>query len=60
MPSSGMCRRVTLVRTDVSEEWIATIRAKRISDLGTALAATSKYHRSLTSILLSNPRLPPN
>jgi hypothetical protein len=30
-PSSGMWRRVTLVRTDVSEERIASIRAKRIS-----------------------------
>jgi hypothetical protein len=42
MVSSGMLRRVGLVRTDVSEEPIASfIRVTRISDLGTTLAATS-------------------
>jgi hypothetical protein len=41
MPSFGMCRRVALVRTDVSEERIAfTIRVKRISYLET-LAVTA-------------------
>jgi hypothetical protein len=36
MPSSGMRRRVALVRTDFSEERIASIiRMKRISELGT-------------------------
>jgi hypothetical protein len=35
----GMGRRVALVRTDVSEERIASfIRVKRISELGTTLA----------------------
>jgi hypothetical protein len=42
MPSSGMGRRVVLVRTDVSEERIASIiRVERISELGTALVVTS-------------------
>jgi hypothetical protein len=36
MPSSGMLRRVGLVRTDVSEELIASIiRVTRIGELGT-------------------------
>jgi hypothetical protein len=34
-----MCRRVALVRTDVSEEHIASvIRIERISEMGTTLA----------------------
>jgi hypothetical protein len=42
MPSSGRLRRVALVRTDVSEEYIAfIIRVTRISEPGTALAVTS-------------------
>jgi hypothetical protein len=42
MPSSGMLRRVTLVRTGVSEGRIASIdRVTRISELGTTLALTS-------------------
>jgi hypothetical protein len=37
-----MLRRVTLVRTDVSEELSASfIRVKRIGELGTTLAVTS-------------------
>jgi hypothetical protein len=41
MPSSGMLRRVALVRTDVSEELSASIiRVTRIGELGT-LAVTS-------------------
>jgi hypothetical protein len=42
MTSSGMLRRVALVRTDVSEE-ISTsfIRVTRIGEIGTALAVTS-------------------
>jgi hypothetical protein len=39
MVSSGMLRRVALVRIDVSEELSASfIRATRIGELGTALA----------------------
>jgi hypothetical protein len=42
MPSSGVLRRVTLVRTDVSEECIASIiRETRIGELGTISAVTS-------------------
>jgi hypothetical protein len=42
MPSSGMLRRVALVRTDVLEEPSASIiRVTRIGVLGTTLALTS-------------------
>jgi hypothetical protein len=42
MASSGMLRRVALVRTDVSEELSASfIGATRISELGTTLAVPS-------------------
>jgi hypothetical protein len=42
MASSGMLRRVALVRTDVSEELSApVIRMTRTSELGTTLAVTS-------------------
>jgi hypothetical protein len=42
MPSSGMLLRVTLVRTNVLEERIASvIRVERIGELGTTLAVTS-------------------
>jgi hypothetical protein len=41
MQSSEMGLRVVLVRTDVSEESIASIiRVKRISELGTTSAVT--------------------
>jgi hypothetical protein len=40
--SSGMLHRVALVRTDVSEERIASfIRVTRIGELGTTLAVTT-------------------
>jgi hypothetical protein len=43
MASSGILRRVALVRTDVSEELSASIiRVIRIGELGTTLAVTSK------------------
>jgi hypothetical protein len=43
--SSGMLRRVALVRTDVSEEHSASFtRATRIGELGTTQAATRNYH----------------
>jgi hypothetical protein len=42
MASSGMLRRVALVRTDVSEEISASfIRVTRIGEPGTTLAVTS-------------------
>jgi hypothetical protein len=42
MASSGMLRRVTLVRTDVSEEYSASFTSvTRIGELGTMLAVTS-------------------
>jgi hypothetical protein len=45
MASSGMLRRVTLVRTDVSEERGASIiRVTRIGELGITLAVTSNRH----------------
>jgi hypothetical protein len=46
MMSSGMLHRVTLVRTDVSEELSASfIRVTRIGELGTTLAVTSNDAR---------------
>jgi hypothetical protein len=42
MPPSGMLRLVDPVRTDVSEEIIATIiRVTRVRELGTTLTVTS-------------------
>jgi hypothetical protein len=42
MASSGMLRRVALVRINVSEELSASIiRVTRISELGTMLAVTT-------------------
>jgi hypothetical protein len=42
MASSGMFRRVAIVRTDDSDERSASIiRVTRIGELGTTLAATS-------------------
>jgi hypothetical protein len=42
MASSGMLRLVVLVRTEVSEELIASlIRVTRIGELGTTLPVTS-------------------
>jgi hypothetical protein len=48
MASSGMLRRVALVRTDVSEELSASfVSVTRICELGTTLAVTSN-RRTLT------------
>jgi hypothetical protein len=42
MPSSGILRRVALVRTDVTEERSSSsIRVTSIGELGTTLAVTS-------------------
>jgi hypothetical protein len=45
MASSGMLRRVAIVRVDVSEELSASfIRVTRIGELGTTLSVTSNRH----------------
>jgi hypothetical protein len=52
MASSGMLRRVTLVRTDVSEELSASIiRVTRIGEIGTTLAVTSNRRLQSASYL---------
>jgi hypothetical protein len=61
MASSGMLRRVALVRTDVSEELSTSfIRVIRIGGLGTTLAVTSNGVRRLlvtASVVPSSPIL---
>jgi hypothetical protein len=48
--SSGMLRRVALVRTDVSEELSASfIRVTRIGELVTTLAETSNVRAPVAS-----------
>jgi hypothetical protein len=52
MLSSGILRRVALVRTDVTEERIASrIRVTRIAEIGIRLAVSSnkKYQVSISS-----------
>jgi hypothetical protein len=55
MPSSGMLRRVPLVRTDVSDERITSIiRVTRIGGLGTTLVVISNrivFPRSVLRLL---------
>jgi hypothetical protein len=51
MASSGMLRRVALVRTDVSEERRASfIRVTRICELGTTLTVTSNRRTQRASV----------
>jgi hypothetical protein len=63
MVSSGMLRRVALVRTDVSEDLsVSFIRVTRIVELGTTLAVTSNRRTLLlllvtASVVPSSPRL---
>jgi hypothetical protein len=52
MASSGMLRRVALVRTDVAEKLSTAIRVTRIGELGTTLAVTSR-RRPLRRLLVS-------
>jgi hypothetical protein len=55
MMSSGMLRRVALVRTDVSEELSASIiRVTRIGKLGTTLAVTSNLVTLMMEALSSS------
>jgi hypothetical protein len=52
MVSSGMLRRVALVRTNVSEELNASfIRVTRIGELGTTLAVISNRRKLRSSRL---------
>jgi hypothetical protein len=57
MVSSGLLRRVALVRTDVSEESGAScIRVTKIGELGTTQAATSNRRTMRTSVLTRDMR----
>jgi hypothetical protein len=63
MASSGMLRRVTLVRTDVSEELSAFfIRLTGIGELRTTLAVTSNrrgiFFRSVRRLLVTASVVP--
>jgi hypothetical protein len=54
MVSSGLLRRVALVRTDVSEEPAASfIRVTKIGELGTTQAATNTLLRSVLQLLVT-------
>jgi hypothetical protein len=54
MPSSGMLRRVALVKTDVSEELRASIRVTTIGEQGTTLAVTSNRRMPRRNIVTAN------
>jgi hypothetical protein len=58
MASSGMLRRLALLRTDVSEELSASIiKVTRIGEIGTTLAVTSsrrKLRRNTKLVLVTD------
>jgi hypothetical protein len=59
MASSGMLRRVALVRTDVSEELGASfIRVTRIGELGTTLSSDLVFLRSVRRLLVTASVVP--
>jgi hypothetical protein len=61
MASSGMLRRVAFVKTDVSEELIASFtRVTRIDELGTTLAVTSNVFLHSVRRLLVTARVVPS
>jgi hypothetical protein len=55
MPSSGMLRRMALIRTDISEELSASIIVTRIGELGTTLEVTRVYRLLVTANVPSSP-----
>jgi hypothetical protein len=58
MPSSGMLRRAVLIRTDVSEEHVASIfRVEIIRELGTTLAVTSNWSATVQYCVTDAPFL---
>jgi hypothetical protein len=57
MPSSGTIRHLALIKTDVSDESIASIiRVTRIGELGTLLIRTTRRNIPEDSILHTNRR----
>jgi hypothetical protein len=62
MVSSGMLRRVALVRTDVSKEpGVSFIRVTRIGELGTTQAATSNrrtLRRNCPPLTINHIKIP--
>jgi hypothetical protein len=60
MVFSGMLRRVSIVRTDVSEKLSASfIKVTKIGELGTTLAVTSNRRTLQLALFLVHRFLPP-
>jgi hypothetical protein len=53
MPSSGMLRRVAVVRTDVSDACVSTIMVTRIGLVGTMLTVTSNRSKLLARSIIN-------